>query len=159
MHSGNAVTLHGSGPTCDLPFDHSEVAGGSKVDLLSASGGTFSTLEELSLLGPSPVFSRSDPMKVKQSSRLITKKSHHIRSDFISVTTDFLGGLTGQVGGGSAAAGLSLPGVVAPVNIHELKKKSNNEIKVKVKKMLKQILLVQTYCLPLLLAISLILLI
>ena len=80
-------------------------------------------------------------------------------SDFISVTTDFLGGLTGRVGGGSAATGLSLPSVVAPVSIHELKKKSNKEIKVNVKKMLKQILLVQIYCLPLLLAISLILLI
>ena len=40
VHSGNDVTLHGSGPTCDLPVDHSEVAGGSKVDLLNASDGT-----------------------------------------------------------------------------------------------------------------------
>ena len=65
VHSGNAATLHGSGlsgPTCDLPVDHSEVSGGSKVDLLSASGGTLSTLKELSLLGPSPVFGRSDPV-------------------------------------------------------------------------------------------------
>ena len=68
-------------------------------------------------------------------------------------------GLTGRVGGGSAATGLLLPGVVAPVCIHELKKKSNKEIKVNRKKMLKQILLVLSYCLPLLPAISLILLI
>ena len=40
VHSGNAATLHGSGPTCDLPVDHSKVAGGSRVDLLNASGGT-----------------------------------------------------------------------------------------------------------------------
>ena len=39
-------SLHGSGPTCNLPVDHSEVAGGSKVDMLSASGGTLSTVEE-----------------------------------------------------------------------------------------------------------------
>ena len=38
------------------------------------------------------------------------------------------------MGGGSAAAGLSLPGVVAPVSIHEIKKKSNKQIKVNVKK-------------------------
>ena len=38
VHSDTAATLHGSGPTCDLPVDHSEVASGSKVDLLSASG-------------------------------------------------------------------------------------------------------------------------
>ena len=63
------------------------------------------------------------------------------------------------MGGGSAAAGLVLVGVVAPVSIRELKKKSNKEIKVNIKKMLKQILLVQSYCLPLLLAFSLILLI
>ena len=53
VHSGNAATLHGSGPACDLPVDHSEVAGRSKVDLLSASGssaGSLSTLEEFSLL-------------------------------------------------------------------------------------------------------------
>ena len=37
------------------------------------------------------------------------------------------------MGGGSAAAGLALPGVVAPVSIHELKKKSNEEIKVNAK--------------------------
>ena len=43
VHSGTAATLHGSGPACDLPVDHSEVAGGSKVDLLSASGGTLVT--------------------------------------------------------------------------------------------------------------------
>ena len=78
VHSGTATTLHGSGPTCDIPVDHSEVAGGSKVDLLSASGGTLSTLEELSLLGPSPVLGRLDPLKVKHNSRFITKKSHHI---------------------------------------------------------------------------------
>ena len=102
---------------------------------LSASGGTLSTLEELSLLGPSPVFGRLDPLKVKHSSRLITKKkSPYKLSDFISVTTDFLGGLTGRVSGGSVAAGLSLPGVVASVSIHEIKKKSNKEIKVNVKK-------------------------
>ena len=49
LHSGNTATLHGSGPTCDLPVDNSEVAGGSKVDLLrllSASGGTLSTVLE-----------------------------------------------------------------------------------------------------------------
>ena len=40
VHSGNAVTLHGSGPACDLLVDHSEMAGWSKVDLLSSSGGT-----------------------------------------------------------------------------------------------------------------------
>ena len=91
-HSGNAATLHGSGPTCDLLVDHSAVASGSKVDLLSASGGTLSTLEELSLLGPSPVFGRFDPLKVKHNSRFITKKkSPYKLSDFISVTTDFLG--------------------------------------------------------------------
>ena len=38
------------------------------------------------------------------------------------------------MGGGSAAAGLLLPGVVAPVSIHEIKKKSNKQIKVNVKK-------------------------
>ena len=74
VHSGNAATLHGSGPTCDLPVDHFEVAGGSKVDLLSASGGTLSILEELRMLGPSPVLGRSDPLKVKHNSRFITKK-------------------------------------------------------------------------------------
>ena len=46
VHSGNAATLHGSLPACDLPVDNSEVAGVSKVDLLSVSGGTLSTLEE-----------------------------------------------------------------------------------------------------------------
>ena len=108
------------------------MAGGSKVDLLSASGGTLSTLEELSLLGPSPVLGRSDPLKVGHNSRLITKeKSPYKLSDFISVTTDFLGGLTGRVGGGSAAAGLSLPGVVAPVSIHEIKKKFKGSIECK----------------------------
>ena len=96
MHSGNAATLHGSGPTCDLLVDYSEVAGGSKVDLLSASGSTLSTVEELSLLGPSPVLGRLDPLKVKHNSRFVTKKkSPYKLSDFISVTTDFVGGLTG----------------------------------------------------------------
>ena len=52
MHSINAATLHGSGPACDLPVDHSEVAGVSKVDLISASGGNIGILEELSVLGP-----------------------------------------------------------------------------------------------------------
>ena len=53
-----------------------EVAGGSKVDLLSASGGTLrlSTLEELSLLGPSLVLGRLDPLTVKHNSRFIIKK-------------------------------------------------------------------------------------
>ena len=74
VHSGTAATLHGSGPTCDLPVGHSEVAGGSKVDLLSVSGGTLSTLEELSLLRPSLVLGRLDPLKVKHNSRFITKK-------------------------------------------------------------------------------------
>ena len=31
VHSGTAATLHGSGPTCDLPVDHSEVATGRWV--------------------------------------------------------------------------------------------------------------------------------
>ena len=126
VHSGTAATLHGSGPTCDLLVYHSEVDGGSKVDLLSASDGTLSTVKELSLLGPSPILGRLDPLKVKHNSRFITrKKSPYKLSDFISVTTDFLGGLTSRVGSGSAAAGLVLPGVVAPVSIHKLKKKSN----------------------------------
>ena len=87
-----------------------------------------SLLEELSLLGPSPVLGRLDPLKVKHNSRFITKKkSPYKLSDFISVTTDFLGSLTGRVGSGSAAAGLALPGVVSPVSIHKLKKKSNRE--------------------------------
>ena len=39
VHSGNAATLHGSGPACDLLVDHSEMAGWSKV-VLSSSDGT-----------------------------------------------------------------------------------------------------------------------
>ena len=71
-----------------LAGDHSEVAGGSKVDLLSASDVTLSTLEELILLGPSPVLGRLDPLKVKHSSRFITKKkSPYKLLDFISVTS------------------------------------------------------------------------
>ena len=105
-----------------------------EVSVSSTMGGMLSTLEELSLLRPSLVLGRLDPLKVKHNSRFITKKkSPYKLSDFISVTTDFLGGLTGRVGGGSAAAGLALPGVVAPVSIHKFKKKSYKEIKVNVK--------------------------
>ena len=135
VHSGNAATLHGVLPACDLLVDHSEVADGSKVDLLSASGVTLSTLEELSLLALSPVLGRFDPLKVKHNSRFITKnKSLYKLSDFISVTTDFLGKLTGRVSSGSAAAGLVLPVVVALVSIHELNKKCKKETKVNIKK-------------------------
>ena len=152
------ATLHESGvsgPACDLSVDHSEVADGSRVDLLSASGGT---LEELSLLKPSPVLGRSDPLKFKHNSRWIAKKkSPYKLSGFLSVTTGFLGGLTSQMSSGAAAAGLALPGVVAPVSIQELEKKNvATQPKSMLKKMLNQILLVQSYCLPLLLAISLI---